>query len=148
MRNYSCIWSFICFKPFSLDVFNKKLLIYGAFFLSTTLLARNTRFEHCPALSFENSREGFRSLIDRIQTYVPQGLRSGTAGSHGPRVTRAKMAIPARSGYSHVHYPCSEAALMTEPAVHFMVSRPLCNNSSSLDCSCSFLLLPLRLAVD
>jgi hypothetical protein len=40
-------------------------------FLSTTLLARHQRFEHCPALSFENSREGFRSLIDRIQTYVP-----------------------------------------------------------------------------
>lgn len=40
-------------------------------FLSATLLARHQRFEHCPALSFENSREGFRSLIDRIQTYVP-----------------------------------------------------------------------------
>ena len=40
-------------------------------FLATTLLARHQRFEHCPAFSFENSREGFRSLIDRIQTYVP-----------------------------------------------------------------------------
>ncbi|HVB25117.1 MAG TPA: transposase [Ktedonobacteraceae bacterium] len=40
-------------------------------FLSTTLLARHQRFEHCPALAFENSREGFRSLIDRMQTYVP-----------------------------------------------------------------------------
>jgi transposase len=40
-------------------------------FLSTTLLARHQRFEHCPALSFENSREGFRSLIDRLKTYVP-----------------------------------------------------------------------------
>jgi transposase len=40
-------------------------------FLATTLLARHQRFEHCPALSFENSREGFRSLIDRIKTYVP-----------------------------------------------------------------------------
>ncbi|GER90783.1 hypothetical protein KDW_55930 [Dictyobacter vulcani] len=40
-------------------------------FLSTTLLARHQRFEHCPAFSFENSREGFRSLIDRIETYVP-----------------------------------------------------------------------------
>jgi hypothetical protein len=39
-------------------------------FLSTTLLARHQRFEHCPALSVENSREGFRSLIDRIKTYV------------------------------------------------------------------------------
>ena len=40
-------------------------------FLSSTLLARHQRFENCPALSFANSREGFRSLIDRICTYVP-----------------------------------------------------------------------------
>ena len=40
-------------------------------FLSTTLLTRHQRFEHCPALTFENSREGFRSLGDRIRTYVP-----------------------------------------------------------------------------
>lgn len=40
-------------------------------FLSTTLLARHQRFEHCPALPFENSREGFRSLIDRMHTFVP-----------------------------------------------------------------------------
>ncbi len=40
-------------------------------FISSTLLARHQRFEHCPALAFENSREGFRSLIDRIQTFVP-----------------------------------------------------------------------------
>ncbi len=40
-------------------------------FLSVTLLARHQRFDHCPALSFDNSREGFRSLLDRIQTFVP-----------------------------------------------------------------------------
>src|SRR5215472_12958726 len=40
-------------------------------FLSTTLLTRHQRFEHCPALTFENVREGFRSLIDRIKSYVP-----------------------------------------------------------------------------
>src|SRR5690348_202587 len=40
-------------------------------FLSSTLLTRHQRFEHCPALSFDNSREGFRSLLDRIQTLVP-----------------------------------------------------------------------------
>ena len=40
-------------------------------FLSVTLLTRHQRFEQCPALSFDNSREGFRSLIDRIQTFVP-----------------------------------------------------------------------------
>lgn len=44
---------------------------HGAFFLSVTLLTRHQRFEHCPALSFDNSREGFRSLLDRIQTFVP-----------------------------------------------------------------------------
>jgi transposase len=40
-------------------------------FIASTLLQRHQRFEHCPALAFDNSREGFRSLIDRIQTYVP-----------------------------------------------------------------------------
>ncbi len=40
-------------------------------FISSTLLQRHQRFEHCPALAFDNSREGFRSLIDRINTYVP-----------------------------------------------------------------------------
>ena len=40
-------------------------------FLSATLLTRHQRFEHCPALAFDNSREGFRSLVERIQTYVP-----------------------------------------------------------------------------
>jgi transposase len=40
-------------------------------FLSPTLLARHQRFEVCPALAFENSREGFRNLIDRIKGYVP-----------------------------------------------------------------------------
>lgn len=40
-------------------------------FLSQTLLTRHQRFEHCPALSFENSREGFRLLIERMQTFVP-----------------------------------------------------------------------------
>jgi transposase len=40
-------------------------------FIASTLLQRHQRFEHCPALAFENSREGLRSLIDRIKTYVP-----------------------------------------------------------------------------
>ena len=40
-------------------------------FLSPTLLARHQRFEHCPALTFENSREGFRALVDRLGGYVP-----------------------------------------------------------------------------
>ncbi len=40
-------------------------------FISSTLLTRHQRFEHCPALSFNNSREGFRALIDRIGAYVP-----------------------------------------------------------------------------
>ena len=40
-------------------------------FVSTTLLERHQRFEACPALVVENSREGFRSLIDRMCSYVP-----------------------------------------------------------------------------
>lgn len=40
-------------------------------FLSSTLLSRHQRFEHCPALTFANSREGFRSLVDRMSVYVP-----------------------------------------------------------------------------
>ncbi len=47
----------------------KKTHVAG--FISTTLLTRHQRFENCPALSFENSREGFRSLVDRISSYVP-----------------------------------------------------------------------------
>jgi transposase len=47
----------------------KKTHVAG--FISTTLLTRYQRFEICPALSFENSREGFRSLVDRISSYVP-----------------------------------------------------------------------------
>ena len=40
-------------------------------FVSTTLLERHQRFEACPALVVENSREGFRALIDRMCSYVP-----------------------------------------------------------------------------
>jgi len=40
-------------------------------FISTTLLQRHERFEGCPVLTFEQSREGFRSLIDRMRLYVP-----------------------------------------------------------------------------
>src|SRR5437588_108134 len=40
-------------------------------FVSTTLLSRYQRFESCPALPFENSREGFRALVDKIGFYVP-----------------------------------------------------------------------------
>ena len=47
----------------------KKAHVAG--FISSTLLTRHQRFEHCPALAFDNSREGVRSLIDRIKTYVP-----------------------------------------------------------------------------
>ena len=40
-------------------------------FLSKTLLERHERFEGCPVLIFEQSRQGFRSLIERIRSYVP-----------------------------------------------------------------------------
>jgi transposase len=40
-------------------------------FVSSTLLERYERFEGCPVLAFEQSRQGFRSLIERIRSYVP-----------------------------------------------------------------------------
>jgi transposase len=40
-------------------------------FISRTLLQRYERFEACPALVFEQSREGFRALTERIQSFVP-----------------------------------------------------------------------------
>jgi transposase len=40
-------------------------------FVSTTLLTWHRRFEGCPVLLFDNSREGFRLLLDRIRSYVP-----------------------------------------------------------------------------
>jgi hypothetical protein len=40
-------------------------------FLSPTLLQRHERFEGCPTLNFEQSREGFRAFVDRLREYVP-----------------------------------------------------------------------------
>jgi transposase len=40
-------------------------------FLSRTLLVRHERFEGCPTFAFEQSREGFRSFVDRIRSFVP-----------------------------------------------------------------------------
>jgi len=40
-------------------------------FLSKTLLERHSRFEACPALVFENSREGFRLLVERLRELAP-----------------------------------------------------------------------------
>lgn len=38
-------------------------------FVSKTLIERHTRFEACPALAFENTREGFRLLVERIREF-------------------------------------------------------------------------------
>ncbi|GHO56169.1 IS110 family transposase [Ktedonobacter robiniae] len=40
-------------------------------FVSKTLLERHKHFENCPAFSFEASREGFRSFVERIRDYCP-----------------------------------------------------------------------------
>src|SRR6266852_1776597 len=40
-------------------------------FLSKTLLERHKHFEHCPAFIFEQSREGYRAFVERIQAYGP-----------------------------------------------------------------------------
>ncbi len=57
-------------------------------FTSNTLLARHGQFEGCPSLKFENSREGFRQLVDRIRAYVPLGqayvLMEKTGHYHRP----------------------------------------------------------------
>jgi transposase len=40
-------------------------------FVSRTLLERHERFEGCPALAFENTRDGFRALVERLEAYTP-----------------------------------------------------------------------------
>jgi hypothetical protein len=40
-------------------------------FVSTSLLERHERFEGCPVLLFEQSRQGFRLLLDHIRSFVP-----------------------------------------------------------------------------
>jgi hypothetical protein len=40
-------------------------------FVSNTLLKRHEHFEGCPVLIFDQSRDGFRQLIDRIQSFCP-----------------------------------------------------------------------------
>ena len=40
-------------------------------FVSKTLLERHQRFEACPALAFENSREGFQALVGRMRELAP-----------------------------------------------------------------------------
>jgi transposase len=39
--------------------------------LSRTLLQRHERFEGCPTFVFEQSREAFHALVDRMREYVP-----------------------------------------------------------------------------
>lgn len=46
-------------------------LKHVAGFVSTTLIERHQRFEACPVLAFENSREGFRALLERMRSLAP-----------------------------------------------------------------------------
>ena len=78
-------------------------------FLSSSLLSRHQRFEHCPALSFENSREGFRSLIERIETFVPLTQVQVLLARDWP-LPSSPEAVSAGSRYPRLHDPCSEAA--------------------------------------
>lgn len=41
-------------------------------FVSSTLLERHQRFEACPAFAFDNTREGFHALLERIGTLAPR----------------------------------------------------------------------------
>jgi transposase len=43
-----------------------------AAFISTPLLESHVRFEACPTFAFEQGREGFQALLDRIETYAPR----------------------------------------------------------------------------
>ena len=84
----------------------KKAHVAG--FLSTTLLTRHQRFEHCPALTFENSRDGFRSLLDRISTYVP--LTQVQAVLARDRALPPSVApVPTRSRHPGLRDACPEA---------------------------------------
>ena len=53
-------------------------------FLSRTLLTRHQRFEGCPTLAFEQSREGFRAFVDRICEYVPLTQATILASAYRP----------------------------------------------------------------
>src|SRR5437899_10311970 len=46
-------------------------LKHVAGFVSTTLIERHQRFEACPVLAFENTREGFRALLERMRSLAP-----------------------------------------------------------------------------
>src|SRR5262245_12326297 len=41
-------------------------------FVSRTLLERHERFEGRPALVFENTRDGFHALVERLEAYTPR----------------------------------------------------------------------------
>src|SRR5262249_32408477 len=59
------------FRPESLYVgIDVGKYTHVAGFVSATLLERHSHFEGCPAFAFEQSREGFRRLVDRLQTYT------------------------------------------------------------------------------
>lgn len=51
-----------------IDVGKRK---HVAGFVSPTLLARHQHFEGCPAFTFEQSREGFRALVERMRSLAP-----------------------------------------------------------------------------
>ncbi len=64
-------------------------------FVSKTLLERHKHFENCPAFTFEQSREGFRALVERIRASGP-----ASALLPSPRANRTlsspSSAIPLR----------------------------------------------------
>jgi hypothetical protein len=58
-------------NPIYCGVFNSGKRAHVVDSLSSTLLTHHQWFENSSALAFDNSREGFRSCIDRIETFVP-----------------------------------------------------------------------------
>src|SRR5260370_20380837 len=62
-------------------------------FVSTTLLSWYQRFEGCPALVVDTSREGFRPLADRIRSSTPleQACCLGEKTGHSPHAIVAYL---------------------------------------------------------
>jgi hypothetical protein len=75
-------------------------------FVSTTLLQGHHRFEGCPALVVDNSREGFRLLADRIRSYTPlehvSCLVEKTGHYHLPSVAY-RLELDVAVSIMHVH---------------------------------------------
>ena len=63
--------------------------------MSQVLLERHQRFEACPALAFENSREGFQALVERMRALAPLEHYTVLLVKNGP-LPQSSSTIPSR----------------------------------------------------